>query len=297
MAVQEVERSVPAGLPRGTALSPSRASDFLTCPLLFRFRAIDRLPERPSSAAVRGTLLHAVLEDLFDLPAPQRTLEAARGMLLPTWERLLAEDPHLAFAVNPDLEFPPSTETPAPTPGDVAEWIASAEPLLATYFNLEDPTRLEPNARELRIEVELDDGPPLRGIIDRVDVAPGNLVRVVDYKTGRSPGEGFEQRALFQMRFYALMLWRLNGTIPTRLQLIYLGDSQVLRIDPTEDELLAFEKTLRALWTTITRVAESGDWQPKESRLCSWCDHHDRCPAKGGVPPPLPVDLTVRPNQ
>ena len=45
-----------------TALSPSRASDFLNCPLLYRFRTIDRLPEPPDPVAVRGTLVHAVLE-------------------------------------------------------------------------------------------------------------------------------------------------------------------------------------------------------------------------------------------
>jgi putative RecB family exonuclease len=49
-------------------LSPSRASDFMQCPLLYRFRVIDRLPEKPSEAATRGTLVHAVLERLFDAP-------------------------------------------------------------------------------------------------------------------------------------------------------------------------------------------------------------------------------------
>ena len=127
------------------------------------------------------------------------------------------------------------------------EWISTAEPLLATYFDLEDPTRLEPQARELRVEIQLDDGPPLRGIIDRVDVAPGDLVRVVDYKSGRSPGVGFEQKALFQMRFYALMLWRINGNIPTRLQLILPRDSQVLEVRPNRGRTDRFEKTLRAL--------------------------------------------------
>ena len=48
-------------------LSPSRASDFMTCPLLYRFRTIDRLPERPSPEATRGTVVHAVLERLYDL--------------------------------------------------------------------------------------------------------------------------------------------------------------------------------------------------------------------------------------
>ena len=299
MTVEAIQASTPIGLPVGTALSPSRASDFLTCPLLFRFRAIDRIPERPSSAAVRGTLLHAVLEDLFDLPAAERTIEAAKELLLPTWERMLVDNPDAAFALDPDAAFPPDPQAPreALSPAVVMEWISTAEPLLATYFDLEDPTRLEPQARELRVEIPPDDGPPLRGIIDRVDVAPGDLVRVVDYKSGRSPGVGFEQKALFQMRFYALMLWRINGNIPTRLQLIYLGDSQVLKYDPTEAELIAFEKTLRALWSTITRVAAEGNWAPKPSKLCNWCDHHDRCPAKGGTPPDLPIHITTRPTE
>lgn len=290
------------GLPEGTALSPSRASDFLTCPLLFRFRAIDKFPERPSSAAVRGTLVHAVLEQLYDLPSAKRTVHAARELLVPTWEQLIADDPRLAFALLEDEPFTPDgrdsesgNELPMlDIPPDVlANWLTSADPLIETYFSLEDPTRLEPHSRELRLEVQLEDGPPLRGIIDRIDVAPDSRMRVVDYKTGRSPGAGFEQKSLFQMRFYALMLWRINGVLPTRLQLIYLGDAQILRYDPTHDELVAFERTIRALWSTITRVAAEGSWQPRPSKLCGWCDHHARCPAKGGDLPPLSIDLTV----
>src|SRR5260370_6564341 len=37
--------------PRGWSLSPSRAADFMTCPLLYRFRVIDRLPAAPSAVA------------------------------------------------------------------------------------------------------------------------------------------------------------------------------------------------------------------------------------------------------
>src|SRR5689334_15965073 len=63
--------------PARPSLSPSRAADFKTCPLLFRFRTIDRLPEQPSPDQARGTLIHAVLEKLFDLPAVERTPEVA----------------------------------------------------------------------------------------------------------------------------------------------------------------------------------------------------------------------------
>ncbi len=63
------------------SLSPSRASDFMTCPLLYRFRVIDRLPEKPGSAATRGTVVHSVLERLFDLPAAERVPEQAHALL------------------------------------------------------------------------------------------------------------------------------------------------------------------------------------------------------------------------
>src|SRR4051795_12225122 len=86
------------------ALSPSRASDFMTCPLLYRYRTIDHLPEEPSVDALRGTLVHKVLEDLFDLPSSSRTPEEARDLLVPTWDRLV-EDP-------PDLACPFSSEGP-----------------------------------------------------------------------------------------------------------------------------------------------------------------------------------------
>src|SRR5690606_31306559 len=69
--------SSPAGLEALPSLSPSRAADFKTCPLLFRLRTIDRIPEPPHPDRARGTLVHAVLERLFDLPAAHRTPAAA----------------------------------------------------------------------------------------------------------------------------------------------------------------------------------------------------------------------------
>src|SRR4051812_12083744 len=77
------------------ALSPSRAGDFLACALLYRFRAVDRLPEQPSVDAARGTVVHKVLEDLFDLPAADRTPERAATMVEPAWEQVLAAEPAL----------------------------------------------------------------------------------------------------------------------------------------------------------------------------------------------------------
>lgn len=257
------------------SLSPSRAQDFQSCPLLYRFRVLDRLPEPPSPAAVRGTLVHSVLESLYDLPARERTLERAVELLAPEWSQLVQERPEVVGMLADAGEVE-------------SDWLRQAGDLVETYFGMEDPTVLEPAARELRVEAELPSGLVLRGFVDRLDEAATGQLRVVDYKTGRPPAAGFEAKAMFQMRFYALALWRMRGEIPTVLQLMYLATGVVLRYEPDEADLQAMERKVNALWQAIQRAIDTGDWRPSPSALCQWCAHQQLCPAWGGTPPPLP---------
>ncbi len=103
----------------------------------------------------------------------------------------------------------------------------------------------------------LDSGLTLRGYIDRLDVAATGEVRIVDYKTGTAPREEYEARALFQMKFYALVVWRTRGVIPRQLQLIYLGNGEIMRCVPDEGDLLATERKINALWQAIERARVS----------------------------------------
>ena len=259
------------------SLSPSRAGDFQNCPLLYRFRTIDRLPEPASPAMVRGTLVHAVLEDLFEEPASGRTLEKAVSLLPSEWDKLREADPRTAELFSAEQAV------------DETAWLSSCVDLIGTYFTMEDPRYLEPAAREARVSYELDSGVRLSGIIDRVDVAPDGRIRVVDYKGGKAPDPRYEDKALFQMKFYALVIWRTRGVIPALLQLMYFGNGQFLRYEPTEDDLLATERKLAALWDAIERAIELRDFPPRKSGLCGWCAHKSLCPAWGGTPPELPV--------
>ncbi|MFF5965810.1 RecB family exonuclease [Streptomyces collinus] len=262
------------------SLSPSRASDFMQCPLLYRFRVIDRLPEKPSEAATRGTLVHAVLERLFDAPAAERTPPRAKSLIPGQWDRLRETRPEVVelFADDPQGER-------------LARWLGEAEQLVERWFTLEDPSRLEPAERELFVEAELESGLRLRGIIDRVDVAPTGEVRIVDYKTGKAPRPEYSEGALFQMKFYALVVWRLKNVVPRRLQLVYLGSGQVLTYDPVLADLERIERKLLALWEAIRLATETGDWRPRPTKLCGWCDHQAHCPEFGGTPPPYPLPV------
>lgn len=252
--------------PKPTAsLSPSRAGDFMRCPQLYKYRAIDKLPEPQSAAAARGTLVHAVLEWLYEQPRPARTLQAAWARLPTAWAALHAADPALATLFDNDADW--------------RTWQLECTAALERYFTLEDPARLEPATREEHVETILPGGLRLHGYIDRVDIA-GELVRVVDYKTGKKPSPRYQDQALFQMRFYALVLWRLRGVVPTRLQLIYLGNpAGLLTYDPTAQDLTDTELQLRELWGQIEYAKATDSWPPRPQRLCDWCHFKPICPA------------------
>src|ERR1700739_115387 len=140
----------PESLVFKPALSPSRAADFKQCPLLYRFRAIDRLPEAPSAAQLRGSVVHAALEQLYGLPAELRVQDTARSLVEPAWERVIAAAPALAGELDPEQRI---------------QLLEEARALLSGYYRLEDPTRFDPQCCEQRVEVEVGDGTALSCVI------------------------------------------------------------------------------------------------------------------------------------
>ena len=252
------------------ALSPSRCADYLQCPLLFRFRALDRLPEPKTVAQVKGTLVHAVLEEMHKLPREQRLYPAAVKQLKPTWADMCAKDKDL-------LELVPEEE--------LYDFLVECRSLLRGYFEMENPQGFDAYATEMYVDTVLPNGVPVRGFIDRVDVAPTGQVRVVDYKTGKKPLPRYSDQAKFQMRFYALVYWRLYGRIPDQLRLMYLKVMDSMFLAPSKEELEYFERDLADLWAKIQADIEAGQFKTKTSKLCGWCPHQSLCPEFGGTPP------------
>lgn len=256
------------GAPRPpVVLSPSRASDFKACPQLYKYRAIDKLPEPPDPFRARGTVVHDVLERLYRLPADERLPETARALLHEVWAACKADEEFAGLNFGEDRE---------------RDWLAAAEVMLANAFVVEDP-------RQVRIEdVEAwvtHNGARtgLRGIIDRieVDACSGGWI-LTDYKTGRSPSDSFAFGAFFGLRFYALVCWRAFGVLPKELRLVQLGVPEVLSLVPTVQMLEGLERQLDAIGAAILRARSTGDWRPRPGALCGHCAHKALCPAWAG---------------
>ena len=216
--------------------------------------------------------MHLVLERLFDAAADERTLEHAQSLVAGAWETL-AENPDYSAQVSAD---------------DESAWLAEAEGLVAKYFHMEDPSQVHPQHRESPVEFQVADDLVLRGLVDRMDVDADGRVVIVDYKTGRAPSQDYEHKAMFQMRFYALVVWRQTGVIPSELRLMYLADGQMLTDRPSQDDLLATQRRVLALWEAIKGAHRAGEFRPRPSVLCRWCHFMPLCPAHDGTAPPLP---------
>lgn len=260
-------------LPLPTSLSPSKVASFKDCALAFRYSVIDRLPEPPSAAAAKGTLVHRALELLFADEAPEgRTFAAALGKLDRAWTEVIDGDGEYA-----ELEL-----------DDAEAFRADAAERVKAYFELEDPTTIHPIGLELRLEAELGTL-KLAGIIDRLELdADGELV-VTDYKTGRAPSERFEQGRLGGVHFYAFLCERFFGRRPARVQLLYLSDPPVAIVAaPSDQSIKGMATRATAIWSAVERACEHDDFRPKPGRLCDWCGFKAYCPAFGGDPAAVP---------
>ena len=220
--------------------------------LAFRFSAIDRLPEPPTVAATRGTLVHAALERLHCLEPADRTPEAALACL-----------DEAATALRDDPEFVALDLDDEAT----AAFRAEAADLVRNYFRLEDPTAVRAIGLELRVEAEVD-GIRLRGIIDRLELdADGELV-VTDYKTGAAPSTQYERKRLSGVHIYSLLCEELLGRRPRTVQLLYLRAPLAITTTPTDRSTRGTRRTLGAVWQAVERACDREDFRPQPSRLC-----------------------------
>lgn len=261
-----------------TSLSPSRASSFQDCPLQFRFASIQGLPQPPGFHAVKGNVVHRALELLLRLSAPERTREAARDAMSSSRNEYEAKYDFVGLNLD-----------------DAAarEFWADCERLTDAYFDLEDPTTLDDIELELWVEAPLGTF-NVRGYVDRLERTKEGALVITDYKTGRAPRESDVGNKMRQLEMYAYMVRALRGELPSRMRLMYLKDKVVLEQQPTESSMKFLEKRTIALFDAIERACTNGNFPPKRSGLCNFCNFKQWCPEFGGNPELAAVEAPLK---
>jgi putative RecB family exonuclease len=259
-------------------LSPSRISDYQQCPALYKYRAIDKLVERPGLDALRGSLVHLILEKVFKNPPTQRDFITAVSLTKICWEDLLKEEPELICALDVNIAFP-LTEFIQISDERLDVLFEEVKTLVANYYSLEDPSKIQPKSTEELIEFDLSENLKIKGYVDRIDESPQGWLRINDYKTGKSPKENFSSKAMFQLKFYALVIFKSTKQVPKLLRLIYLKDSQILTYEPNEQDLDLTLKKVEAVAAQIQHSKDTNDWPTNITKLCDYCYFKSICPA------------------
>lgn len=261
-----------------SSLSPSRVEKFISCPMAFRFTNIEKLPERPSVHATRGSLVHRALELAYGHPPAARTPELFRSCLATASDE---------FDELPDVRDLGLSEAQRAT------LRTECADLVERYLRMEDPTAVRPIGLELRLEARVGTL-ALRGIIDRLELRDGELV-VTDYKTGRAPSVNWEQKSLAGVHFYSFLCQEVFGRRPAAVRLLYLQSGETIEATPSERSVNFLRTRTTAVWRAIEEACQNEDFRPRPGGLCPSCSFQTWCPSFGGDPSGAAAALTARP--
>jgi len=234
----------------------------------FRFSSIEKLPEAPGPATTRGSIVHRALELLFVRPRAERTRDALAADVATALDE---------YRTDPDYVGLQLDETEA------AEFERGCFALIDKYFAMEDPTMI----REIGLELWMEAGVgalTLRGIIDRLELDDDGELVVTDYKTGRAPSGNYEQKSLAGVHFYSFLCEAVFGKRPAKIRLMYLSSGETIETVPSAQSVKFITTRTTAVWSAVERACTTGDFRPRQSKLCDYCSFKQWCPAFGGDP-------------
>lgn len=215
--------------------------------------------------ALVGTYVHLVLEGLMGLPAGERSVEAAKRLLLECWPEVVANAEWVALGYAAESE-------------EVRTFRRRAWAGVRGYFEIEDPDRVQVVAREQYVSAVVE-GVPLRGIIDRVDRDVFDDLVVSDYKTGKVPAPMFRGGKLRQLALYAAVLGEVEGRLPAEGRLLFTTFGKVVSASVTAESVAVAVEVAGDAWDGL-QLAESGaGYRAQPGPLCGWCPFVGECDA------------------
>ena len=244
-------------------LSPSRASQFKTCPKQFKFANVDKLKEPTNEVQAKGTAVHQALEDLFELPKEDRDTEKLHNLFRAAWTKVRRTDEHHNLFSSVDEE---------------REWGVDGLKLLNNYMSMEDPKSFDPLERERWVRGTIEDL-NLRGILDRMDRNQNGELIIVDYKSGKAPSEKYKEPRFFALKLYALLIRDELGITPIELKLIYLKNSTIHTLKVDNKMLDEVKIEILDIWSDIKLAFEENNFPATKNALCkNWCYYKPICP-------------------
>jgi RecB family exonuclease len=258
--------------------TPTRLSTWLDCPRRYRFTYLDRPPPPkgpPWAHNSLGSSVHLALAGWHRLDPRERSIEAAGRLLERAWRSDGFRDDEQAAAGK-----------------------ARAREMVMRYVATLDPDD-EPLGIERTVGMRTK-VLAVSGRLDRLDARAGpdgEVLVVVDYKTGRRDLTEFDARSSLALALYALAAGRMFRRDCVRVELHHVPSGEVLAHEHTAESLqrhLARAESIGAeagaadaAFRSGVSVAEADELFPTQvSTSCRYCDFVRSCPAGFAAHPP-----------
>ncbi|MBI4051928.1 MAG: PD-(D/E)XK nuclease family protein [Elusimicrobia bacterium] len=233
-------------------LSHSSISLYRECPQKYKFKYIDKLPEKPKHFFSFGHSVHTALEFFYGVPAlPAPSLEEVLGHYKKNWESKGYKDTKAE-----------------------AEYFEEGQRILTSFYQKHIGDFKPPLFAEYGFTFEVD-GVPVTGKVDRIDKLENNKIAIVDYKTGKA----FDLSRVkedSQLTMYQMACEELLGLKVDSLTFYHLPSLTALTVIPhSQGQITNLRKTI----VQVSESIQEKSFDPKpEERKCSWCDYKPLCP-------------------
>lgn len=234
----------------GFHLSKSSAETFLSCGLKFSKKYIEKIignqKLEDKEASEFGNLIHDILENKFGKEKDRDVLEMFKE----------------GFAKYPLLS---------------KRFYDLGAFLLEDYVSSSAPKN-KVLGLELPFQFYLDNGVPVKGIIDRVDEISDTEIEITDYKTGYSqPLNPDEMKEDIQIGMYNLAIKQLypGRRIKSTLNYLHFGKVSVYL---EEKDLESLKGYLGVIYEKIQKAVETGQGlEPRINSFCGYCEYKSQC--------------------
>lgn len=261
--------------------SPSSFNTYMMCPRKYYWSYVIGISTRDSIALIRGSMVHKVLENLwedkdkFDYSHPEKLIESMTGILQgkfsATWRRTRKIK---NLGLSPEIiqeTYDDSMNMMKNFSVDVVTEMVERYPDMDLRDAVSQHTP----------EVEVWMRSPSLGVRGSADVIrfDGEDIEIIDYKTSKKTSVTKDNK--LQLGIYALLYEETNGKLPKRVGIHFVKKENGLKwvevtpefIEDTKKQILELRKKMES--------DNIEDYPYKRSPLCKWstgeCDFYKIC--------------------
>ncbi|MEC9487931.1 MAG: PD-(D/E)XK nuclease family protein [Halanaerobium sp.] len=252
-------------------LFPSALRLYQQCPKRYYFEYIERRHTPTTPALFIGDRVHKALEEVYELPQEERTLEKLQDLLRHAWGAPL---PRVMTAR--DEAFSDTEEEKQAGQEGLA--------LLKNFFQNKRYFWREPMLREKLLTWDTADGYYFGAKVDRVDQKEDGTLEIIDYKTGQVPDKKrIEINADFQIALPMQYLAVQNNYDQriTRVAGYFLRENTFIEYEINPENLRQAKELIRQL---ADRIKDDQEYLPQRSALCHYCPFEEECLVPKEVP-------------